>query len=116
MHYQYEKLLENAMSSLADLFRAEVTLRKEADDGYEGRVQVFNVNDIKRYYNIHSSAQEHESAKAGGKHLSYVYFLNSDNSYDCEGVKESVGEIKSLIRDAEDERITRIQKARLQIA
>jgi hypothetical protein len=103
------------MSSLADLFRAEVTLTKQGDDGYEGKILVFNVNDIKRYYNIYRSDKEFEQAKADGEHISYVYFLNSDHCHDCEGVKESVEEIKALIRDAEDERITRIQKARLQI-
>jgi|GEM_PF-5952063 len=103
------------MSSLADLFRAEVTLTKEGSDGYEGKFYVFNTNDIKRYYNMHNSAKSHDKAKAEGKHLSYVYFLNSNENYDCQDFKESVDEIRALIREAEDERIARIQKARLQI-
>tara|TARA_A100000164_G_C21268469_1_gene479035 strand:+ start:202 stop:507 length:306 start_codon:yes stop_codon:yes gene_type:complete len=100
------------MSGLADLFRAEIVLTQRIDRGV--REHVFNVNDIKQYYNLYAEGEATEAAREKGENLSYVYYTY-DGDYSAGRFQEDICEIKKRIKGAEDERISRIQKARLQI-
>ena len=100
------------MSSLTNLFRAEVTFTKKMSHGV--REYIFNVDDIKHYYNAHADVEATENARAKGENISNVYYT-LDGDCGCEYFQQDTHEIKQLIKDAEDERIARLQKARLQI-
>ena len=83
------------MSGLADLFRAEIILTQKIDSGV--REHVFNVNDIKQYYNYYAEGEATENAREKGENLSYVYFTYGGD-YSAEGFQEDVYEIKNVLK------------------
>lgn len=102
-------------ADLCDLFRAEVSLRRSGDDGSDTYVQVFNVNDIKRYQSHYETKEDLASAIKRGDTVSTVYYELDECCYDSSDFLDTVEEIQKKIRQAEDERVERIRQYKLGI-